>query len=263
MVEYMKNVFAFIITLISLTLLTTVLAQPAKAASASCQPTYGGGENCVKTATLLLNKTVQTPQTKTFVDNLTGNDPAYAANQPVTFQITVTNTGDAPFQKVTLTDTLPATVSYVSGGGKLNVNTNTLTFDTFALQPQQARTFTITAQTLLMQGTGLACAKNKANATADSQAMEDTAQFCVQTVAASPTPTATPTALPKKKILLPVASPTPDQTIVASVPEETRGGKKVFPAPVTTKTPPTGPEALLLAALLPAGLLGQYLRKKS
>ena len=44
---------------------------------------------------------------------------------------------------------------------------------------------------------------------------------------------------------------------------ETKGGLKVFPAPSVTTTPPTGPEMLPLIGLIPTGVLGFILRKKS
>src|SRR4051812_26729127 len=76
--------------------------------SAPCEPIYGGGETCVSKGNIVVNKTVQNPTTKEYVDNLSlSNDPKFGVNQDVLFQITVKNTGDQNLSTVTVTDTFP------------------------------------------------------------------------------------------------------------------------------------------------------------
>jgi hypothetical protein len=70
---------------------------------------------------------------------------------------------------------------------------------------------------------------------------------------ATPTTKKQPTATPTKK---PTNQPKPTN------PPQTKGGLPVHSPTQTKTTPPTGPEAFSLLALIPAAAAGIYLRKK-
>ncbi len=203
-------------------------------ADTACQPIYGGGQTCVQVGNVLINKTVQNPQTGSFVDNLNINDPKFAPASSVKFNITVTNTGSSTINKTTVKDTLPGFVSFVSGPGSFDSNTKVLTFDVNDLKAGESKTFTVTAKIVdggqLPSDQGITCVVNQALATSENgQQSSDNSQFCIQ-----------------KPVL-----------------GETKGGLKVFPAPAVTTTPATGPEMLPLIGLIPTGVFGFILRKKS
>lgn len=203
-------------------------------ADTACQPIYGGGQTCIQVGNILINKTVQNPQTAAFVDNLNINDPKFAPASSVKFNITVTNTGSSTINKTTVKDTLPQFVSFVSGSGSFDFNTKILTFDVGNLAAGESRTFTIAAKVAdggqLPADQGITCVVNQAMATAENgQQSSDNSQFCIQ-----------------KPVL-----------------GETKGGLKVFPAPAVTTTPSTGPEMLSLIGLIPTGLFGFLLRRKA
>lgn len=198
-----------------------------------CQPVYGGGQNCITTGNILVNKMVQNPQTGQFVDNLGTNDPKFTAGQLVTFQINLTNTGSAVIQQTAIRDTFPGFVNFTSGNGNFDSNTKTLTFTTDNLNPGETRTFSIQGQIVDAKGLpdGVTCVVNQATATTNTgQMSQDNSQFCMQK---------------------------------AQVTTTTKGGLPVLPPPKVTSTPPTGPELLPLIGLLPAGLSGWFMRKKS
>ena len=203
-------------------------------ADTACQPIYGGGQTCVQVGNLLINKTVQNPQTGAFVDNLNINDPKFTPTSSVTFHITVTNTGGSAINKTTVKDTLPGFVSFVSGPGSFDANTKVLTFDIGNLAGSESKTFTVVAKVAdggqLPANQGITCVVNQALAASENgQQSSDNSQFCIE-----------------KPVL-----------------GETKGGLKVLPAPKVTTTPPTGPEMLPLIGLIPSGVFGIFLRRKA
>lgn len=204
-----------------------------------CQSQYGG---CGGPSQFLsINKVVKNPETGSFVDNLSINDPKYAPENTVTFQLTVTNIGQEVIKNITVKDLLPKNVTFVSGPGSYDSKTNTLSLVLEKLDSQEAKTYTITGKIdkadKLPSDQGTVCLVNKAQAIMNSTKggkdfveSEDSSQFCVE-----------------KSVL----------------PAETKGGLKVFPAPKVKSTPPTGPEALALIPLLGSGIAGLILRKRS
>lgn len=202
-------------------------------ADVSCQPIYGGGQNCITIGKIVVNKTVQNPQTGQFVDNLGTNDPKHSPNQNVTFQISITNTGSTTVPQVVVKDILPGHVTFVSGPGNFDNNTKTLTFLIFNLNPNETRNFTLQAKVVdinqLPASENITCVVNQAIITAtDTSASQDNSQFCIQK---------------------------PQVT--------TKGGLPILPPPKVPVTPPTGAEMLGLIGLIPAGLSGWFLRRKS
>ena len=228
---------------LALGLLTTLFAVlPAHAAGTSCQPIYGGGQTCIQTGNVAINKMVLNPQTNTLVENLNINDPKYNPEQLVTFQLTVTNTSNATLARITVRDVFPVQVNYISGVGNFDAGSRALSFEVNNLGPNESRSFTLSGKVVsanqLPVDQGVVCVVNQATATADSNASMDTAQLCIQKLVSAQAPTV-PQQLP------------------------TKGGLKVFPPPSVTTTPPTGPEALSLIAMIPTGALGYFIRKRA
>src|SRR3989304_8577444 len=102
-VEQSRNMKRYLFSLVSILFLVFVSGANASGTvyggyGAPCQPVYGGGEVCISKGNILVNKTVQNPQTGAFVDNLSlSNDPRFGAEKSVTFQLTITNTGSVDF----------------------------------------------------------------------------------------------------------------------------------------------------------------------
>lgn len=227
----MKHLLSIIVATFLLAL--TLLSVKSVFADVNCQPVYGGGQNCITTGTILVNKKVQNPQTGQFVDNLGTNDTRFSAGQAVNFQITLTNTGSTVIPQTAIKDTFPGFVDFTSGNGSFDSNTKTLTFTTDNLSPGETRTFSISGKVIDAKGLpdGVTCVVNQATATTNTgQMSQDNAQFCMQKQAVTTT---------------------------------TKGGLPVLPPPAVTTTPATGSELLPLIGLLPAGLSGFFLRKKS
>ena len=220
----MKKILNFIV----LTVFSLALAGAVSPAFADCQSVYGGGQTCNFTYTI--NKLVQVPGKGggQYVDNLSINDPKYSPSQNANYEIVVTNTGNNTIPTLTINDTFPQFVTFVSGVGNYNINTNTLTFTITNINPGQSLTYLLTAKTAdantLPNNEGVICVINQVSATdQNGQVQSDSSQLCIQ------------------KNVLPA----------------------VAPAPKIVATPATGPEMLPLLALLPGGLGGLLLRKKS
>ncbi len=195
-----------------------------------CEPIYGGGQTCISKGNIVLNKTVQNPTTNAFVDNLSlSNDPKFVANQDVTFQLTLVNSGDKNLSEVSVTDTFPSYINFVSGPGTFDSNTKNLTFKVFNLGAGESRTYTIKARVVSSLPTDPAvnCVVNQAKAVSDSNEASDVSQVCLQ------------------------------NTVT------TKGGFPVLGTPTVKQTPATGPEMLPLFGLIPAGLGGLFLRRKA
>jgi uncharacterized repeat protein (TIGR01451 family) len=204
--------------------------------SVACQPIYGGGETCEYSNKFVLDKKVLNPSSVTkdstgiYVDNLSINDSRYAPGQKVLFELSITNTGNTTLSEITLTDIFPSYVTYISGAGSYDKNTNTLTMKVVNLNPNETRKYILEGKindaSNLPNGQGITCVVNQASATYGNDESKDNSQFCIEVTS-------------------------------------TKGGLPVMPAPIITKTPATGPEMLPLLGLIPAGLGGLFLRKRS
>lgn len=237
-----------VIKLISLLVvgLWLLAAAPLAQADVICQPIYGGGQSCITTNNIVVNKTVLNPQTNQFVDNLSINDPKYQPGFITTFQISVTNTGNNNVSRVDVRDIFPQFVSFSSGAGSFDSNTNTLTFSITNLAPNETRTFSIMGRIFnndqISGSSGsVVCVVNQAIAMVDNaNVSQDNAQFCIE----------------KPALAVQQAQQIPQVQQVQQV-----KGFPVFSSVPTTSTPATGPEALGLIAMIPTGLVGWFLRK--
>jgi len=228
---FMKKYF-FAGSLLSLFLLSTSFTFAA--GTTTCTPVYGGGQTCVTSGNLAINKTVANPKTNEMVDSLGVNDPKYAPENVVPFRLVVTNNGGTKLSNIEVKDIFPQFVQFVTGMGSFDKNTKTLSFKIDSLNPNESKTFPVQGKiapaSQLPQDQGTVCVVNQTSASSEGQTSQDNAQFCIE-----------------KKVL----------------PAQTKGGKEVFPLPKAQVTPPTGPEALSLLALFPLGAAGYLLRKKT
>jgi len=204
-------------------------------ADTSCQPVYGGGQTCVTTGNILVHKMVDNPANPgQFVDNLGINDPKFSPGQDITFNIDLTNTGATTFLQTSLKDVLPPQVIFVSStpNGTFDQNSRTVTFIVDNLKANETRTnFRIQGKIVDASqiAQDLTCDPVNVAITTTNTGQTSTSQsrFCIQKGAV------------------------------------TKGGLPVFPPPKVITTPSTGPELIPLIGLLPAGLSGWFLRRKS
>lgn len=163
-------------------------------AGSGCVPVYGGGVQCPRPGQILIDKTVRNPATGTFVDNLGPNDPKYRPQWIVRFQIVVRNPGEQTLDTVTVTDTLPQYIDFMTGpvGSTYDSKTRTLTWTVTNLTGGNQQTFEIKGRivhpALLPADRNLICpvpsnpqpvniVEAKAN---DGQTDRDESQFCIE-----------------------------------------------------------------------------------
>lgn len=207
-------------------ILTAVLFTASQSqASVNCETIYGGGQTCVSKGEIDIDKKVRDPKSGKFVDNLTINESKYSASDQIEFRLSVTNTGNATFDAVEVKDILPQFVKFVSGPGNFDPNTKTLTYNLSNLKAKETRTDKIVAK--IVNASDLPI--NEGN-------------LCVvnQSVASSEG----------------MSDQDNSQFCIEKV-------TKVIPPPPIKQTPSTGPEMLPLIGLIPAGLAGILLRRRT
>lgn len=202
-----------------------VLASQAQASGTNCSGFYGGTyTGSVACTKVSIDKKVQKPATNEYVDNLSALDAKYNPTQEVTFQIVVQNVGSEKLNNIVVTDTLPQFVTFVSGPGSYDKNTNKLTFVIASLESGASQTIFVKTKivdNVTFPNNGFTCVTNHVLAAAGASA-EDSAQFCIERP------------------------------------------MKVYPPVLGVKqTPPTGPEAAALPVLLGMGGFGWFLRKRT
>jgi uncharacterized repeat protein (TIGR01451 family) len=200
---------------------------------ADCTQTYGGSQSCTS-SNFSIEKMVQVPGKSggDYVDNLSINDSKYSPSNTVNFKIIVKNTGNSDISSLTVSDKFPQFLSFVSGPGSFNTNTGTLTFVINNFKAGDSQTFFVTGkiadENMLPSDQGIICLINQGQAT-DNNGLTNTSQsqFCIQ------------------KSVLGTTQP------------------QVLTAANVTSTPATGPEMLPLISLIPGGIAGLILKKKS
>lgn len=211
---------------LGLTLALLLLSSSVNGANADCSTVYGGGTVC--NYAFKIEKFVQTPGKGggNFVENLNSDGPKYSPNQNVSFHLTVTNTGSNTIPTITIVDTFPQFTSFVSGPGSFDTNNKTLTFSISNLGAGQSSTYTVVGKvgdTKVLPNNSVVCLLNQVVGTDNNGVSNSDSSQFCV----------------QKKVA------------------------PVLPAPKVVKTPPTGPEMLPLAMLLPGALGGFMLRKKS
>lgn len=158
-------------------------------AAVRCETQYGGGETCVRTGELQIDKEVCNADkdesgkyldcdlnNDEFVDNFSIDDQRFATNQEVVFKLKIKNVGDDTLFGIDVTDTLPSYL-FFSGG-----STSTFTID--KLNPGEEfvkfiRT-RVVAESQLPAEKSLICLVNTAEAEANNgEHDKDTAQICI------------------------------------------------------------------------------------
>lgn len=139
-------------------------------AAVNCTTQYGGGQTCVSTGQLLVNKRVFDPETNGLVDN---TKHAFSAGQGVNFTVDVKNVGDVTLTNIRLIDTLPNFLEWAAG--------DPLDLTIPSLSPGEIVTKTIQTRVKANLGTAnMDCQSNTAVATASNGMSDrDTASLCV------------------------------------------------------------------------------------
>lgn len=205
--------------------LTLLVAGTAQASGTNCTVMYGGYAGSESCAKISVDKKVLRPGTKDYVDGLSAIDAKYRVSQEVTFQLVVKNDGPEKLTNVVVTDTLPQFVSFVSGPGSYDKNANKLTFVVASLESGKSETIYIktkVADNVTFPNNGFTCVTNYVRVTEKSG----------------------------------ISAEDSSQFCIEQP-------QKVYPPVLGVKqTPPTGPEAAALPALLGIAGAGMYLRKK-
>lgn len=212
-----------------------MLVREANAGTSSCQIVYGGGQVCEEQVKFTINKLAQKPGKGggDFVENLSINDPRLAANQNVNFKIIIENTGNRDIENLNVTDTFPQFLSFVAGPGTAKEGDKTAGFVVGKLEKGKKIELLITARTAsenaLPSSQTVTCVVNNVKGVApDGSVAEDNSQVCIE------------------------------RSILGAVPTP-----QIFEKPTVKQIPATGPELIGLAALIPMGLAGIYLRRKA
>jgi hypothetical protein len=228
---------------------------------AICSPIFGGGPTCQQSDIITINKKVLSPKVAAtngavftdndFVENVTQKDTRYTPNTPTAFRLYVTNKTNKELKDVVVSDVFPQNfLTFVTGNGTFDVKTHTFTTK-ITLKPQEVRKITIQVLTAttdeILKSNAPLCTVNVATAVVNKKTSQDNSMLCVdlgeRAVVAKTFPTQTPKNPAQTKGGLPIVSPIASNQM--------------------QKAPSTGPEMFALVGLIPAGLLGHYLRKKS
>jgi hypothetical protein len=178
-----------------------------------------------------LNADIQDPLTNKFEDG----KAVFKPGDPVYFRIYMKNNTDKNIGPIQVTTSFPPHLQYVKGEGTYNAKTRILASEVKILAPKEAKNMfiegKITTEDQLATTTGTFCETAETTVTYNSQQAKDQLQYCVQqnTLGAQAT-----------KGNIPVASP-----------------------PTTKKTPATGPETLILTAIIASGISGVFLRRST
>lgn len=163
-----------IITTLAFLALSFFLTKPLLAA-VRCETQYGGGEVCVKTGQLQINKKVFDPDSKQFVDNLGINTHKFTSGNEIIFRLEIKNIGDATFDKVGVSDILPSFMELTSGS---------LSFDLTDLTPGKTETREIKAKVVgddkFPSDKNIICVVNTAEVSSGNERDKDTTQVCLE-----------------------------------------------------------------------------------
>jgi len=167
------SLFILLLTL-TITILNTIATRPALAAI-RCETQYGGGQVCVKTGELQINKKVWDPQGQKYIDNLGITSYKFTAGEEIIFQIEIKNVGNETLDKVNVQDTLPNYLELSSGD---------LFFEINSLEPGKSEKREIKAKVVsvdkLPSDKTLICEVNTAEGWTDDEKDKDTAQICIE-----------------------------------------------------------------------------------
>lgn len=151
------------------------LAATPVSAAVRCETQYGGGEVCVKTGQLQINKEVWDPDAGKFVDNLGISSRRFTPGEEITFRLSIKNVGDSAFDKVQVTDSLPQHLELVSGNTSFDIKN--LTVGNTQSVEIKAR---VVSADKLPSDKSIICEVNSAEAVSGGERDRDTAQVCLE-----------------------------------------------------------------------------------
>lgn len=292
----MKKTISYIAGIVSLLLLAGIAEG---AATADCQPIYGGAGACEQNSAVTINKQVKNPETNAFVENLTINNPQYQPGETIIFKIMITNTSGGTIEKFDVYDFFPQYIDYVKGDGKYDQAKKILAITVDQLKSKETKTFMIEARAAdkekLPDDPQSRCVINQVSVKANNRTSQDNTLVCIAKdgtgttfetkgdaaptaapkAAVAPKTTATPaptrkpqpTAVPTQKAqATPAPTRKPQPTAAPKQndqPTTTKGGLPIYEPEQTTTTPDTGPEAIALPGLASLLGLGFYMRSKA
>lgn len=140
-------------------------------AAVRCETQYGGGETCVRTGELQMDKEVWDPKEAQYVDNLGITSYRFSPGEEIIFKLKIKNVGDEKFDKVYVTDTLPSF---------LNLSSGDLSFEITDLDPDETVEREIKAKVVSDNrfDKETICDVNTAEVKHDDEHDKDTAQVC-------------------------------------------------------------------------------------
>lgn len=155
-------------------LLLPIITAGSSYAAVRCEAQYGGGEVCVKTGQLQIDKEVFDPEQKKFVDNLGISSHKFGPGGEVIFKLKIKNVGDSAFDKVQVTDTLPVHLERVTGDTSFEIKD--LTAGETEEREVKAK---IVAADKFPSEKSLICEVNIAEVVSGGERDKDTAQVCL------------------------------------------------------------------------------------
>ena len=164
-------------------LFAALAAAPSRVMAQNCTTQYGGSTTCVSTD-LTINKQVKNPATGNFVENLGASDPTFSVNGEAHFRLIIKNNSNQTFTSVTIKDIFPKELMFKAGPGTFDSISNTLTFTLDNLNAGESRSVEILATVganKINKDRSISCVINTAQASAQNQSDQDTAQLCIQT----------------------------------------------------------------------------------
>jgi uncharacterized repeat protein (TIGR01451 family) len=160
------------LTIFIFVLILLFVAKPLLAA-VRCE-TYYGGEVCVRTGELQIDKEVWDIEDGLFVDNMGLTDYKFAPGEEITFKLKIKNVGDEKFDKVYVKDTLPDYLELISGD--LEFEIDDLEVDETEEREIKAR---VVSADKFPDDTTI-CDKNTAEVWSGDEKDKDTAQICME-----------------------------------------------------------------------------------
>lgn len=175
------------LTLLAILLGGLFLLQKQVFAAVRCETQYGGGEVCVRTGKLQVNKKIRNPKDGSFVDNLGLGDYKFAPGEEIAFKLFIKNVGDATFSKVEVKDTLPEYLEKASG--ELSFEISNLTVG--ETEEREFKAKVVSSEKFPGDKTTL-CVVNTAEVWSGDERDKDTAQVCLEKKVLGVTPVTGP-----------------------------------------------------------------------
>jgi len=158
------------LTLAAVLLSGSLLLTKQAIAAVRCETQYGGGEVCVKTGELQIDKEVWDIQDAEYVDNLFVTDYVYTNGEEIIFKLKIKNVGDENFEKVEVRDYLPSYLELIEGD---------LSFEIRDLAVDETEEKTIKAKVVGLPDNTNLCEVNTAEVWSGDEHDKDSAQICL------------------------------------------------------------------------------------